>query len=1116
MRENAKETPKQNTSENKRNWRYTMTKELKFIGIALVFAMMITLFGIRVGAAGTVHYIDANGESQLRSDATELTGSLSSRTLTSGWYVITGTTSATFTIDGDVHLILADGAVSNSKIFVPFGDSVTIYGQQQQTGKLNGTIGGHKNYVDQGCGDITINGGVIVANGDYDYAGIGAARETPENKTGNITINGGNITAVCQGAGADSSTTPIGSYNGSANCTITINGGTIVAKSDTYYDGSRSYAVGIGSVYGSLKGIVINGGTLDVFGDACGIGAEMTPITINGGNIKAVGNLNGPAIGSPEGKSGPITINGGYINALAKDATAIGAASSQSPGAPITITGGTIIAQGAKSGYGYGIGGNDYSGGNKAYDLIITGGSIFATRDGDAKYDYSPKAVLKDAGGNTITISKKEITLEGTGNGVIVLSATGTTHGMKDVQTVDGKIKLYLNNATTLPTKILTSNGLYLPKSEGNTTYVLHTSHTVDPVYTPHAEDVEKHNKHFTCCDEHSVENHLFSDAQHTCPCGAVAAAKVDGTFFVNFDNALRFAQSDGASSITLLSDVTIVDDINISGDILLDLAGKSLITSDKYMYALYLRTGTLTLKDSSSDKTGAIVANSAGIDTIGVENGTLGIESGNYGKIAVNSGTVTILNANIREFSIQEGTLVIQNGTFAKLSAPVNLQTTLLENQFFYDADGAIVDGRVTTLENVTVKTGVDLANSEATLEYTTTEYTALAKTPTLTLTVFDRVIAPEHFDIVYENNTLPGEATVTVKGKGVYTGEKTFTFTIQKGVLAHAENPTTTHEFGDIYSDKAITGGKIVIQGNADAVIEGTWAWVEGTPKARFTPDAQYDGLFEAFETEIDVDIVVTASIPEFTITAPAPSVIPQVNTPITVSAKNPYDDTLTDLPTEYKIIYRVGEDGEEVVVEGLVLTLPATVQMGETVYVRVENIAVEGKYAVATSTNTLTLTVGNIDYSAEIEDAKEELNQAILDLKAILENSNIGSEELSTKLQALQERMEEAEKLLETDNVTQSEMDETKAILSNALAELEQTKAILSDALAELEQNKTALETTRNDLSDTRVALESATEQETDNTVAVVAIVIGAISVLANLALGAYLFLFKRKGV
>ena len=187
----------------------------------------------------------------------------------------------TLTCNGDVHLILADGAkltaTGINDLQIPGiqvsgeSNSLTIYGQTAQSGQLiaNGVrftagIGGGL----YGSGsNITINGGTITANGGYHGAGIGGGH----NGSGsNITINGGTVTANggYHGAGIG------GGYNGSGS-NITINGGTITATGgDT--------AAGIG-------------------GGGEGSGSN---ITINGGTVTANGGQNAAGIGGGEGGSG--------------------------------------------------------------------------------------------------------------------------------------------------------------------------------------------------------------------------------------------------------------------------------------------------------------------------------------------------------------------------------------------------------------------------------------------------------------------------------------------------------------------------------------------------------------------------------------------------------------------------------------------------------------------------------------------------------------------------------------------------------------------------------------------------------------------------------------------
>ena len=121
--------------------------------------------------------------------AVVLSGSSSQVTLSESWYVITGTDvvyDKGIVIHGNVNLILADGAKltatgddSNAGIQVSGeGNSLTIYGQDNQTGLLIATGGVHAAGIGGGSGDgsnITINGGTITANGGSGASGIGGS-----------------------------------------------------------------------------------------------------------------------------------------------------------------------------------------------------------------------------------------------------------------------------------------------------------------------------------------------------------------------------------------------------------------------------------------------------------------------------------------------------------------------------------------------------------------------------------------------------------------------------------------------------------------------------------------------------------------------------------------------------------------------------------------------------------------------------------------------------------------------------------------------------------------------------------------------------------------------------
>ncbi len=186
-----------------------------------------------------VQYTDANGNMQSVS-ATVLVEQVDwNNTESNGYYVAKGQVNIPdrAIVTGDVHLILAEGAVLNvpKGITVTKDNQFTIYEQVPNgTGRLyagtdsTGTnlsdsdaagIGGGNGAALRDCGTITINGGIISANAGGNAAGIGSGYN---GDYGTININGGIITAK-----ASSNGEAIGkAYRGSAS-QVNINGGSI-------------------------------------------------------------------------------------------------------------------------------------------------------------------------------------------------------------------------------------------------------------------------------------------------------------------------------------------------------------------------------------------------------------------------------------------------------------------------------------------------------------------------------------------------------------------------------------------------------------------------------------------------------------------------------------------------------------------------------------------------------------------------------------------------------------------------------------------------------------------------------------------------------------------------
>lgn len=177
---------------------------------AEIFESLFTFFNGMTNALATVNgvnYLDADGNRQTANNVTVIDGN--STTWDSGWYVVNSnvTISNRVTVNGEVHLILADGCTLNAGnrgINVGENQSLTIYGQNSGSGKLIAAGGNYEAGIGSGffenAGNITINGGNITATGGHNAAGIGGGSE---GNGGEIVINGGMVKATGGGDAPD-------------------------------------------------------------------------------------------------------------------------------------------------------------------------------------------------------------------------------------------------------------------------------------------------------------------------------------------------------------------------------------------------------------------------------------------------------------------------------------------------------------------------------------------------------------------------------------------------------------------------------------------------------------------------------------------------------------------------------------------------------------------------------------------------------------------------------------------------------------------------------------------------------------------------------------------------
>ena len=202
-------------------------------------------------------------------------------TLESGWYVVKGSvenTTGGIVVNGDVHLILAEGA------------EFVVSGQVKNGMGAAGicVVGENKLNVYGETAECT---GKLIAQGNYGAAGIGGVYGGSQTACGAIDIHGGIVMATGGDAAAG-----IGGGARGAGGVISVYGGSVTATSGVVEDGMVGAGIG-GGVMGAGGEFNLWGG--DVHAQALPLGAGVgggmvaagADVTIHGGSLTAIGGV---------------------------------------------------------------------------------------------------------------------------------------------------------------------------------------------------------------------------------------------------------------------------------------------------------------------------------------------------------------------------------------------------------------------------------------------------------------------------------------------------------------------------------------------------------------------------------------------------------------------------------------------------------------------------------------------------------------------------------------------------------------------------------------------------------------------------------------------------------
>ncbi len=286
-----------------------------------------------------IPYIDEDGSRKVVTFATDLLFHN-----TGGWhYVYENTTLSSVDVVGDNRIILKDGVTLTVPNGIHVEGTLTIYGQDNQSGRIvvstnsnnapaiggegasivinggsidvhggvgyrkEGVIGEINAYADgremplreTGAGiggkgaDVTITGGTVVAEGGYGGAGIGGGSHQGD---GSVRINGGTVVAiggqnVCSaiGWGKDGShTIDLGIYEYSKTTYGNLNSDGDIAVEGVVYGGSNGVPVAKNNTYAKIEPC-----EHFIYFDMGGILPDPAPLKLTGAIIAAMPSLAG-------------------------------------------------------------------------------------------------------------------------------------------------------------------------------------------------------------------------------------------------------------------------------------------------------------------------------------------------------------------------------------------------------------------------------------------------------------------------------------------------------------------------------------------------------------------------------------------------------------------------------------------------------------------------------------------------------------------------------------------------------------------------------------------------------------------------------------------------------
>ena len=240
-------------------------------------------------------------------------------------------------------------------------------------------------------------------------------------------------------------------------------------------------------------------------------------------------------------------------------------------------------------------------------------------------------------------------------------------------------------------------------------------------------------------------------------------------------------------------------------------------------------------------------------------------------------------------------------------------------------------------------------------TLGETEVTYNGQAQEPAVTV---DGLTVGTDYEVSYAGNTEAGTATVTVTGKGNYTGTIEKTFQIKPATLT-VTPPTASLFYGQKLSDSTLTGGTVT-NSNGGGTVAGNWSWANENTQPTATenfPVAFVPSDTANYNTpeNLNINVTVNPATPAITLKLVPSQQVAGGEVTVTYQVENPYDARWKDdLPS-----VTLSCSDPSVKIENGKFTIPANAAKDTEITVTASAGAVDGKYTAVTQTAKVTVT-------------------------------------------------------------------------------------------------------------------------------------------------------------